>query len=319
MPTEKNVQASREHNVNYRWYTRIMDRYRASSLIIPGANAMIRRVLAMRYARDKKAVNNYLAVSSNECADWLLNTNMFFGFSCYRSGTVFLTNILKTEFPKWHIEHEANVDDYWNYAQVMQDESDALKYFKEFRKGEICFRVKELEGLDGYGEINPFLRLHAGAVKQVFPKAKLFHVIRDGRDVVRSIMSREILTKKDPMSKLIKPPAGDSYASKWHKMDRFERVCWQWQFDNAAIRKHVDHRVEFEKFRTDYGYFQEAVLDYLGLHLDKADWEKYITSPKNITPKYAIPGWQDWSVQQKESFEEICGVEMEALGYAINW
>lgn len=319
MPTEKNVKDSREHNVNYRWYTRIMDRYRASSLVIPGANAMIRRVLAMRFARDKKAVENYLAGENMKCDGWLENANLFFGFSCYRSGTVFLTNILKTEFPNWHIEHEANVDDYWNYAKVMRDEAEALKYFKEFRKGEICFRVKDFQRLDGYGEINPFLRLHAGAVKGTFPQAKLFHVVRDGRDVVRSIMSREILTRKDPMSKLIRPPAGNPYAAKWKQMDRFEKVCWQWQFDNASIRKHVGHRVEFEKFRADYDYFRVAVLDYLGLHLEKADWEKYTTSPKNITPKYAIPKWQDWTTQKKESFERICGDEMKALGYSLNW
>jgi len=297
-----------------------MDKYRSSGMYIPGVNVLIIQILALRFARDKKAVNAYMSQHAESCTQWQDSLPFFFGFSSYRSGTVFLTNILKSEFPDWHIEHEANVDDYWNYPKVMRNEEEASKYFNEFRKAEICCRVGEdKSGVSGYGEVNPFLRLHAGAVKQAFPKAKLFHVVRDGRDVVRSIMSREILNRKDPMNRLIAPPANDPYVEEWDSMSRFEKVCWQWQFDNAAIRKHVKHQLKFEEFRKDYNYFKSELLDYLGLEMDPAHWESYTKKPKNITPKYAIEHWTKWSKSQQGLFERICGDEMQALGYELNW
>lgn len=318
MPTNNNIKESRKHNVNYRWYTRVMDYYRSTSLYLPGVNTMIRTSLAFKMASDKKRVLDLWEKDKVGFEEWKVNTEFIFGFSSYRSGTVFLTNILKTFWDEAHFEHEANVDDYWNYPKVIQNPAIALEYIKDFRAKEMWERSTS-KGKNIYGEINPFLRIHSPAIKEVFPNAKLFHVIRDGRDVVRSIMSREILSKKDPLLKKIVPPIDDPYRSQWGKMSRFERVCWQWQFDNAITRKAVSHLVKFELFRKDYNYFKENISDYIGFELSQKRWEELLKQPKNITPKYAIAHWTEWTNDQKESFERICGDEMSQYGYELNW
>ncbi|MCF6175982.1 MAG: sulfotransferase [Victivallaceae bacterium] len=308
---------SLKHNVKYHYYTRVMNWYRNSSVYIPLFNEAVRAAMKLRYHRDQKKVAKYCHGQEAQISAWFEDKKLFFGFSSFRCGTVFLTNLFTTELADAHIEHEANVDDYWNYPIAMQSEADARSYIDNFRLNEIYCRANS--NIKLYGEINPFLRLHCKVIKEALPQAKCFHIIRDGRDLVRSIMSREILSKKDPLDKLIIPPPGDPYRAKWPGMSRFEKVCWQWQYDNRYIRENIPHLIHFEQMRSDYSYFKEKVLDFLELEVSEATWSAYVTKPKNITPNYRCAKWTEWDSEQKRGFEEICGEEFCQYGYKLDW
>ena len=292
-----------------------MDRYRWSSLYLPGFNTAARMGLRMKAMKDRQIVARACQGKEQEIDRWFDERKLFFGFSSIRGGTVFLTNMLKQEVPDSHIEHEASVIDYWELPKARLSEEDALAYIQGFRRNEIYYRAPHDVAI--YGEINPFLRRHCKAVKAVFPNAKLFHLVRDPRDVVRSIMSREILSKKDPMGKLIKPPPWDPYHEQWDSMSRFERVCWEWQDDNRYIREHVSHVVKFEDVTGDYEAFRFGLLDYLGISLSEEKWRDYVSEPRNVSRKNRLEHWTEWPAEKIEILMRICGSEMSEYGYQV--
>ena len=304
------------HNIHIRPYTRLMNWYRRNNFFIPGLNTVARLVLQFRFVNEQKQVEQFYKKNKAEYEQWITNTILFFGFGSFRSGTVFLSNLLRNEIIKSHIEHEANVLDYYNYTKALNDKRDALTYVKQFRLKEIYWRTKGKK-VNIYGEVNPFLRLHAKAIKQVLPQAKLFHIVRDGREVVRSIYSREILGKSDPLNRLIKPPTTDPYFTKWSSMSRFEKICWQWQYDNRFIREAVGHTIQFEQLRSDFSYFKTYLTDYLGIDISESVWGSYVAQKQNITPTYRLPHYKDWTNEQLSTFKEICGDEMRACGYEL--
>ncbi len=304
------------HNIKVRPYTRLMMWYRENDLYIPGFNTLARAALAIRLRREERTVATWMVGKEQEFEEWKATTPLFFGFGSFRSGTVFLANMLKTELPNSHIEHEANVLDHYHYSKAIQSEEEALHYLKYHRQQELYWRCGGKQ-VDRYGEINPFLRLHATAVKKTFPKAKLFHVVRDGRNIVRSIYSREILGKSDPLNKLIYPPKGDPYFEKWSTMSRFEKICWQWQYDNAYLLKVIGKPIKFELLRSDYDYFKSELLDQIGVDIDALTWQGYVSQKQNVTPTYRLPHYKDWTATQQQQFKSICGEVMQRCGYEL--
>ena len=298
-----------------RGYTRLMNWYREHDIYLPLLNETARTAMRLKLARDRSAVNRKCAGKASEIDDWYGGLRLFFGFSSIRCGTVFLSNMLKIEVPRSHIEHEANLDDYWHMRQVYQDREAAVDYVRDFRRNEIYCRAEH--DIDIYGEINPMLRAHAHAFATVFPEAKLFHMIRDPRGVIRSIMGKENLGKKDPMSKVLFPPPDDPYHEQWDSMSRFEKVCWAWQFDNRHLRSHLDHRLQFEPMMSDYDYFRERLVDYLGIELSQETWSGYVDRPRNASKKYRFPHYTEWDKSLLETLDRICGEEMAHYGYSV--
>lgn len=295
------------------WYTKLMDRYRWSPVFIPGFNHSARLALRIRYARDKHRVNRLCRGREQEIDDWFDHLELFFGFSSIRGGTVFLTNMLKLQTPNAHIEHEANVVDYLNLPQARLSEEASLEYVKIFRRNEIFSRAPR--NIDIYGEINPFIRRHCTAIQRVFPQARLFHMVRDPRDVVRSIMSREIFSRKDPMAALTSPRPSDPYFKQWSSMSRFEKICWEWQCDNRFIRESVPQVIRFEDMMKDYDKFKMDLLDYLKIDLPSDVWASFVNRPKNVSRNYGFEHWSKWDARTMDTFMCICGEEMAEYGY----
>lgn len=317
MRSKGQVQASRDHSLKVPWYTKVMNWYRGHGIVFPGMNAVIRNTLRRRLVSEKKVVEVYKAQHAEDLDKLRAGAQFFFGLSSIRTGTVYLSDLLNTGQESFHVEHEANVLDYWNYAEAYNDASHRLRYIKDFRLWETLMRM-HMNGWVNYGEVNPFLKMHGQQLKEIFPNAKFFHLVRDGRDVVRSMMSREILDTKDPMKPFVRPDDSDPYAGQWPGMSRFERLCWQWKNENEAIADVTDHHIQLEKLKADYAYFNECINAFLGVDITEEHWANY-QSPKNITPKYKISHWKEWNGRQRESFEKICGEQFTRLGYELNW
>lgn len=300
--------------VKKRLYTRLMDIYRHNDIYIPGFNFITRSMLRAKAESHFKSISQ--RSSSHEAAvdEWIRSKRFFFGYGVFRSGTTFLADFLNRHAKHAVVQHEANVNDYWYYTKAMHSESEAATYATEYRKAEIYFRTNTLD-FDVYGEINPFLRRHCAAMKLAFPEAKQFQIVRDPRNVLRSLMSRELFDRKDPMGHVIFPPKEDPYSEKWNSMSRFEKLCWLWAADNRFIRKNTHHTILFEKLRKDFDYFDSHVLKFLDLEMNPDDWHSEINTVYNSTPRYTFPKYPEWTAEQKRQFETICGEEMAVYGY----
>lgn len=300
------------HQVKLHWYSRLMNWYRWNdSVQIPLFNPAARLALDAKFTLDKWQTNRFCADKTAQMEQWLDNTQLFFVFSSPRSGTVFLTDLFLHIAQYAQIEHEANIVDYPAFARAIQSPADAHSYIANFRAKDM-FRRGYANKKPIYGEINPFLALHCAAIATVLPNAKQFHLVKDARSVVRSMFSRTKLGAKDPMAKPIFPPINDPYSQKWQQMNRFERLCWQWQFENKFMRQHIpaQNRLYFELLSKDYDYFKTHLLDPLGLQISSDVWQNYVSNPKNESPIYRMPPYLQWTAQDKRSFEQICGQEM---------
>lgn len=305
-----------EYHVRDRRSTRFMRWYRKLPFGIPGMNLVLRTGLRIHTARARARVRRFVVGRDGEMQQWFEQQQLFFGFGVIRSGTTFLAHFLNQAVPDSVITHEAIPDDYWAYPQALDSDTEAKAYIDSFRKSEIFFRAHAF-GRSIYGEINPFLRRHCAALQQTFPHARFFHLVRDGRDVVRSIMCRATFDAKDPLNGLIRPRPEDPYASQWDAMSRFEKVCWWWQMDNRYLREQIGHTVQFEQLRSDYVYFDTQLMQHLGLSIDEQTWSSYVSTPRNKSPRYTFPAWSEWTKEQQEIFVRICGEEMKANGYTI--
>lgn len=303
-----------DKHLKKRYYTRLMDVYRHNDIYIPGFNSITRTILKTKAETEFDRVSKNAQDKWAEIENWKSRQRFFFGYGVFRSGTTFLADFLNRNSSDAIVQHEANVNDYWFYAKAIHSQEDALKYVTDYRTAEVYFRMKDAD-MKVYGEINPFLRRHCEAMKTIFPEAKHFQVVRDPREVLRSLMSRELFSRKDPMAAVIFPPEEDSFRDEWPSMTRFEKLCWLWAADNRFVRTHIDHVLQFEQLLTSFDYFDENVLKFLDLDVKPEAWQSEIGQAFNSTPRYTFPKFSNWSAIEKRQFEHICGQEMQHYGY----
>ncbi|MDP6908657.1 MAG: sulfotransferase, partial [Flavobacteriales bacterium] len=272
--------SNRNPQVKKRLYTRLMDVYRHNNIYIPGFNSIVRSMLKAKAEGAFRSVSEQGAKKQPEIRSWFDSHNFFFGYGLFRSGTTFLADLLNRHAEQAIVMHEANVNDYWHYAKAMQSHNDASEYIKHYRLAEIYFRLEE-NSFSTYGEINPFLRRHCVAMAEALPNVKQFQIVRDPRNVLRSLMSRELFGRKDPMAKVIYPPKNDPYSEEWAQMNRFEKLCWLWTADNKFIRENTNHLVKFEDLRKDFDQFDQNVLQFLGLKMSADAWRSDIDQVYN--------------------------------------
>lgn len=254
-----------------------------------------------------------ILVTQKQFEDWMVSWRFFFILAHGRSGTNFLANLLDQSRGAY-VFHEPVLEDFYAYLRAFNNPQNAERYMQGFRKKEIYLRMRYASGTV-YGEVNGVLRCHAESIKNAFPGVTLIHLVRDGRDVVRSTMSRKTMTIKNPYSMGIYPGKTDPWRARWKDMDRFSRICWLWQEENARLRKDVGRIVQFEKILSSYEYFYNEILEPCHISLDKKMWESAIASPRNITSNFEMPKWKDWTAEQQKTFREICGDEMGKCGY----
>lgn len=264
----------------------------------------------------KLKVNMYFWIDETEIEKWFNTKNMFFILSIGRSGTQFLSNLLNNA-PRALVVHEPFIETI-PHQEAFHSPEKAEGYIQNFRKKEIYLRVHKLD-IDTYGEVNSFLRRHCEALKKAFPKATLLHLVRDGRDVVRSMYSRETMEPGAYDTKRIYPKEEDPWRDEWPRMSRFEKLCWYWMIENKYLRECIGKTVQFEKIISDYEYFRKNVLKPLNLEIPKESWEKEVNKPKNVTKTYKLSHWSKWDKEKKEIFERICGEEMRRNKYELGW
>ena len=256
-----------------------------------------------------------LGISDEQLETWFKEWKFFFILAFGRSGTSFMAHFLD-QAQGAHVFHEPVLEDFYAHMRAHYDPKDADRYMQGFRKKEIYERTSRMSpGV--YGETNPNLRCHASAIQKAFPGATVLHLVRDGREVVRSHMSRRTMTVKNPFSMSMHPIDSDPWKTQWPQMDRFARICWYWQEENARLRSAIGQTVQFEKILASYDYFHSQVLEPCHIHIDKAIWENMIASPRNTTKAFQMSKWDEWTPAQQKTFKDICGDEMTECGYAF--
>jgi hypothetical protein len=258
----------------------------------------------------------HLWIRGRQFDEWSAQINLFFILATGRSGTNFLASVLD-QAPGATVVHEPVPEDFRAYTAAFYSENAASRYIQGFRRKEIYLRMHRSQH-ESYGEVNSVLRRHANALQQAFPKANVVHLVRDGRDVVRSMMARRTMTDQDRHTAKIHPHSDDPWYSRWDHMDRFARLCWYWQVENRYLRETIARTVRLESLISNYDYFRQNLLVPCSLNLPASVWENSINLPANATKEHRMPPWPEWGHSRQQTFLDICGEEMTYNGYQVS-
>jgi len=169
----------------------------------------------------------------------------------------------------------------------------------------------------------------------VFRDHRIIYIVRDGRDWVRSAYNwgeiygkkgfRGLFSHRWPTAKDV---VADPFAGKWAEFSRFEQLCWTWSKLNEYALATLSKNPDAKAFHFEKIFMGENRYEYLGNLVKFATSLPGIDSKKNKNVhgwlerkihqgSNEFPGWDQWTVDQKDQFRRICGALMEKLGYAF--
>lgn len=253
--------------------------------------------------------------------------NKTFIISTGRTGTKFFAKFFNQVYD-FKALHEPNPD-FIKYSIEFAKKDIKIKeaedHIKNYRKA--IFRDLKRRNIHNYIESNNRLFSLIKPLRKIYPEAKIIHIVRDGRDYVRSGMGRDWYTSTDKRPRLkAKFLPEDSFFDKWEKMSRFEKICWRWQKKDNFIYSNLKNdnnyiRVKFEdifKNRNKKGLYK--IIKFVGLEKSKVEplIDKMLNKKINSSTNYKIPKWSHWSEKKKKIFDNIAGEHMEKY-YDYNW
>ncbi len=272
----------------------------------------------------QRAALEHLVLPEATVRKKLAETNIFFLLGSGRCGTMMLSNML-SRCPETAALHEPRrFEDLAARPGCRRDPAYARDYVRKFRQYKI-YRAITRRGVKNFGEVSSPLRCVGGALKEVIPHAKMFILVRDPRDGIRSAMNRQSQKdnpfRRDPVS----PLPGDPYAEKWESMDEFARYCWWWMDSYRTLLRDLPGApiVHFEKVLgrdggDGYTYVNEHIAKPIGLNLMRADYDGTVEKKSDNAAKgYSVSHWKDWNEGQRRVFDELCAETARRLGYQM--
>lgn len=246
------------------------------------------------------------APSADEALATLKKRRLFLVTSTGRTGTTWLATLLN-RIDDCHVVHEPLPVEQCAHVQALQEPDSARDYVAGFRLREIAWRLQN-DFCGTYGEVNGALRRHIKPLREILPHARIIHLVRNPRDVLRSMLNRAALTASDKVYCKLEHPANIERAE-WLGMDQFAKLCWLWSADNAYLRMHADGRAYFEDITRDFGSFLEQILEPLGLQCAEAIWTEHLRLGRNATVK-RDDQHHAWTQQQEIVFGRLVAPEL---------
>ena len=134
-------------------------------------------------------------------------------------------------------------------------------------------------------------------LEALFPGVPRIHLVRDGRKVVRTIMTR-------------KPSSF------------FEAACRRWNSRNERLFVEICNanrfRLEDLVDKSGFHTFSSFARKLGATKVDRGKWEQWRSikiRPSNHIDLAHFPSYPDWTDEQKEIFRNICGDMMKSMGY----
>lgn len=254
-----------------------------------------------------------------------------------RTGTKFLANFFNDFLPKTVSLHEPEPDLLPMAIDRARGEIDGDRVKQRLRIGRKLLLRKAMDaGASTYLEANNRFFSIVPELLELFSDCRIVHIVRDGRDYVRSGMSRDKpwcdyyygaedqIANNDLRLKATMFP-DDPFNDEWDQLSAFEKTAWGWvrkdQIIKESARSHdgvltvrfeeIFDDEEFEGLQRLYSFLE---LDD-ELDLSRPEIQQRLNQPENVSGDYRIPHWRDWSEDRTESFDRIAGEHMREYGY----
>ena len=232
-----------------------------------------------------------------------------------RSGTTFLANLLN-HAPDVEARHEFFGDR--NFVTVSYYEPSHP--YLELRLRQQREQVLALfPRLHTFVDVNPCLRFSLDAVRRTLDEALCFQLVRNGRDVVRSLYPSRMYTTQAKRIWLI--PNDPSTLETWDDYSRFEKLCWFWNETVSRLLDEGANVLQLERIVSDDQYLRDRLLEPSGIHLEPDVWHslkdrrlnRRRVRLRNLLQRRPVR--LKWTSKHEASFMSICGESMRALGY----
>ena len=165
---------------------------------------------------------------------------------------------------------------------------------------------------DWYVETNYHLFDATNLIRSVYPDALTIHIIRDGRQVVRSWLNRYRYISNDHITAFHLP--GDPAQELWPNWNPVQKLAWYWKTVNQrAAQLQPDLFLRFE----DIFCAEESVVFQIlkSMEYEEAAVKKALTRRVNSSRHDFVPKFDNWPNEWQQQFWEIAGDEMVHLGY----
>lgn len=167
-----------------------------------------------------------------------------------------------------------------------------------------------------YVETNYHLFSATDMLRQAFPDCLTVHIIRDGRDVVRSWLNRGRYIVDDHITPFHLPD--DPAQELWEDWNAVQRLAWYWKTINRTAEvKAPDLILRFEDIfnkRENSAIFK--ILERMdGIHYERERVLEALGAKVNQSVNPFIPKFPQWPELWQRQFVEVAGEEMRRLGY----
>lgn len=267
--------------------------------------------------------------------------NIFFIIGAFRSGTTAIAKIFDlAPNAAVHIEQPPKLS---REARDLYDGrlTNPVEVLKKSKQNHIAAVLKK--GLI-YGDKNANYLPFIPYLLEIW-NCKTALIIRDGRDVVRSMLEWEQVINSQfykrhedsnefPLKpveddywdySLIRPKPDNPYYDKWKQMSHFEKLCWYWANYNrhmltlaSMFTKDKYKIIYIDRMNSSHIKDLYSFLNLSGFNekqVDKLIRLKINTSVQRGEVRNQIPSWRDWSDDWLKKFEKIAAPTMKKLGY----
>ncbi len=147
------------------------------------------------------------------------------------------------------------------------------------------------------------------------PSVRIILSIRNGKDFVRSALSRK-WHEQDMVGTV--PPRDDPYFSRWDAMSTLQKNAWIWVYRNSKALNGMKTVPEGQKLLLRIEDISKPeTLDMLesfaGIRIKERIWA---WKGFNANPSFDLPPKEEWSDEMNRDFSEIADEMMRFFGYA---
>lgn len=240
-----------------------------------------------------------------------------FFVSTGRTGTHFLADLFNRHSGSVAAYHEPKPSFKRRGYELVARDSTLWErlYFSAFRRWRF-YR----SGKRDYVEANNNVFSAIPLIRRCFPGAVVVHIVRDGREVVRSYVNAKKRYAHQTETNLSPEHfPGDPYMELWPRMNALQRTAWFWVRVNEVIeRSQPDHTVLFEDFfLPPYRAFFNLMEVVPELNLSAEAVDKAFRTPAHSSRHGLIPDHTTWPASWRQQFLAIAGDKMKQYGYPV--
>ncbi|WP_298892560.1 sulfotransferase domain-containing protein [uncultured Psychroserpens sp.] len=236
-----------------------------------------------------------------------------------RSGTKFLGSLLALDINAFSAHEYIGNREYWLVSWYLG------KVYSTVILSNAKKKIDAQITKDVFIDVNGYLSDSVESLNDVFENPAIFHLVRNPKKVVPSLMIR-----RDDRG-IHKIPKNQKDIEAWTVMSKLEQVCVNWVQTTEDLLKSDAQLLLFENIIKDYDYLSKHVLTPLGLTISKKQYDEFKSKKVNKTrgwlyrylyAKYKgkrqiskTITFEDLTEEQRSLFFTICGPTMDKLGY----